>query len=149
MTSDITHYGLWQVNTLTGEISPSDLLAEEAAAFCGFPDEATFPGAVTPEQAELLVWISSYDCFETKPSADSFTAYQDNPQRWLVEGKETVTVQVEVESVTEGRTEIFVEERAEIAYYGLWMVDTSTATITPWDDLSREKAKDKDCYRTP
>ena len=123
-SSAITHYGLWQVNTLTGEISPSDLLAKEAATFCGFPAEATFPAAVTAEQAELLVWISSYDCFDTKPNTTSFTAYQDNPRRWLVEGKEGVV------------------------YYGMWMVDTSTATIDPWDDVSRE-AKRKECYREP
>lgn len=115
---------------------------------CGFPDDATFPHAVTAEQAELLVWNSSYDCFDTEPRAASFTAYQDNPQRWLVEGKETVTVQVEVESVTEGKTEIFVEERRVVVYYGLWMVDASTATLTSSDNLYRE-AKSKECYRGP
>ena len=146
--SAITHYGLWQVNAVTAVISPLDLLAKEAAAVCGVPDQASFPAVVTGEQAGLLVWIASYDCFDPRPAVESFTFYQENPQRWLVEGKEIVTVEVAVERVVGGTTETFVEERTQLAHYGLWIVDTSTAIITPWDDLA-EASSTQQCYRQP
>ena len=153
--SDITQYGLWMVDTLTGEISPADQLAEKAAATCVLPAEAAFPAVVAALQAELLVWAAVYDCFEfdyPKPRTTTFEAYQDNPQRWLVEGRDDVIVEVEVEivavDVEGGTTETFVEERQQTVFYGLWLVDTSTGAITPWDALARTTAFNP-CYQRP
>jgi len=155
--SDITHYGIWQVDAQTGEITPSDILAIEASATCRQPplevvprpvSDASFPAAVTLEQAELLVWFAVYDCFSPNPTSGGFTAFQDNPQRWLVEGKDTITIEVEVERVVGDTTETFTESRTDSVSYGLWLVDTSTATVRPWSDLARTTAV-RSCYQTP
>ncbi len=146
--STSTHYGLWQVDSITGKITPLDQIAAQAAAKCGLPAPASFPPAVTGEQAELRVWIAVYDCIDPKPKRTSFKMYVDNPQRWLVEGKEDVTVEVEVEKVVAGVTEKYKEFRIQTFYYGLWTVDVTTATIAPWDNLARATAG-KICYRQP
>ena len=155
--SAITHYGIWQVDAQTGEITPSDLLAKEANATCRQPPPqvaprpflaASFPSVVTAEQAGLLVWFAVYDCFFPSPNSTAFIAFQDNPQRWLVEGKDTVTTEVEVTRVVGGTTETFVEERTVSVSYGLWLVDTSTATASPWSNLARTTAA-RSCYQTP
>ena len=155
--SAITHYGIWQVDAQTGEITPSDILAIQASATCRQPaaavvarpqSDASFPAVVTLEQAELLVWFAVYDCFSPNPKSTAFTAFQDNPQRWLVEGKDTVTTEVEVTRVVGDTTETFVEERTSSVSFGLWLVDTSTATASPWSDLARTTAA-RSCYQTP
>ena len=151
--SDITQYGLWLVDIQTGEISPADQLAEKAAATCELPAQAAFPAVVAALQAELLVWAAVYDCFDfdyPKPKTTTLKAYQDNPQRWLVEGRDDVVVEVEVESVLDSgsTTETFIEEREQTVFYGLWLVDTSTGAITPWDALARTTAFNP-CYQSP
>ena len=84
--SDITHYGLWEVNAFTGAIIPLDELAIEAQATCA--SRETFPAVVSGEQAQLRVWIAIYDCYPrliegvgttTRPPSDAFTAYQETP----------------------------------------------------------------------
>ena len=82
------------------------------------------------------------------PKSTAFSTFQDNPQRWLVEGKDTVTTEVEVTRVVGGTTETFVEERTVSVSYGLWLVDTSTATASPWSNLARTTAA-RSCYQTP
>ncbi len=146
--SSTTHYGLWEVGSITGSITPLDQIAAQAAVKCSLPAPASFPAAVTGEQAELRVWIAIYDCIAPKPKRTSFKVYVDNPQRWLVEGKEDITVEVEVERVVGGVTERFTETRTVTSYYGLWTVDATSVTIAPWDLLARATAG-KTCYRTP
>lgn len=143
--SATTHYGLWEVDGITGKITPLDQLAAQAAAKCGLPAPASFPPAVTGEQAELRVWISVYDCINPKPKSESFKVYVDSPQRWLVEGKEAVTVEVEVEKDVAGVIEKYKELRIVTSYYGLWTVDVTNATIAPWDNIARATAGNA-CY---
>ena len=155
--SAITHYGIWQVNGESGEITPTDILAKQASATCrqpavtaapGPPAQASFPAVVTLEQAELLIWFAVFDCFTPSPNADAFTAFQDNPQRWLVEGKDAVTIEVEVTTVVASTTETFIEERTQSVSYGLWLVDASTAAVSPWSDLA-VSTRELPCYKTP
>ena len=146
--STVAHYGLWTIEGNSGEITPADQIASEAAALCRIPAGASFPAVVTGEQAQVLVWVATYDCFNPRATADSFVARQDNPQRWVVEGKEETTTLVEVERTVEGDTETFTEERKVTNFYGLWFVDTSTGTVTAWDDVARSTATDP-CYQRP
>ncbi len=127
--SATAQYGLWQVDGLTGKITPLDQLAKQAADKCGLATTAAFPPAMTGEQAELRVWEAVYDCFDPKPKRTSFKAYVDNPQRWLVEGRDNTV--------------------APPALYGLWKVEVTNATIAPWDNLARTTANMTACYRTP
>jgi len=136
------------VDGISGEIAALDQMAKEAAIICGLRDDASFPPAFTGEQAELRVWAAVYDCFDPKPERTSFTFFVDNPQRWLIEGRGEETVEVQVEQVVGGVTESFTEERTETVYYGFWMVDATTAEITPWDRLARE-TEERICYQTP
>ena len=96
-----------------------------------------------------MVWVATYDCFDDpKPTTLSFTAFQDTPQRWLVEGRDTIVVEVEVQRVVDGATETSIEERTQTILYGLWLVDTNTAVITPWDQLATLTAFNA-CYQAP
>ncbi len=125
--TETIHYGLWSVDGITGKVTALDVVAAEAAPKCNIAlaTRPSLPPAVTAGQAEVRVWITLYDCpYDLKPKRTSFTAYQDNPQRWLVEGKEGTVL------------------------YGLWSVDTATAAITPWDGEARLKANAV-CYRNP
>lgn len=110
-----TVYGLWSVEALSGTITPIDALALRAKESC-------VPSAVvlTPEQAALRVWLATYQCFTPRPEFGSFTGYQDNPQRWIVEGR-----------LVDGNT---------TTLYGLWLVDTETGRVQPWDQLASSKA---------
>ena len=155
--SAITHYGIWEVNGASGEITPTDLLARQASATCrqpliaapaGPPAQASFPAVVALEQAQLMVWFAVFDCFTPSPNSAAFTAFQDNPQRWLVEGKDTVTLEVEVTTVVASTTETFTEERTESVSYGLWLVDASTAEISAWSDLA-VSTRGLPCYKSP
>ncbi len=143
-----THYGLWKVTGPTGEIAPLDLLATQAANTCNLPQGATFPPAVTGDQANLRVWAAVYDCFfPDNPRRESFSVYVDSPQRWIVEGRgeETIDVLAErdiINPITGEKTgtETFTEPRTTTLYYGLYMVDTSTGQITPWDTRAQSAA---------
>ncbi len=146
--STITHYGLWLVDAFTGEIIPADSIARETTETCVMLARASSQAVITGQQAALLVWVASYDCFEDpKPTTTSFTSFQDTPQRWLVEGRDSIIVEVEVEKVVGDTTETSIEERIETALYGLWLVDTNTAAITPWDQLARFTSL-RPCYQT-
>ena len=145
--SPITHYGLWLVDGVSGGISPLDQLAEQAAASCDLPATASFPAVVDSQQAALRVWAAVYDCFTPRPKATEFNVFVDSPQRWLVEGRGEVTIKVQVEKkVEDDTTETFEEERTITIFYGLWVVDTTTGAITPWDFLARDLQR-QICYR--
>jgi len=137
-----TLYGLWLVDGQTGAISPLDKVADDAATVkrnspgcmrtrvsfpAGFPN-ASFPGGLTGERAELRVWAAVYDCFVPTPDRASFKAYGGSPQVWLVEGRATVGL------IT--------------VYYGLWLVDARTANITAWDSLAVSTAPNS-CFKAP
>ena len=73
-------------------------------------------------------------CFDPLPPLDAFTAYRDQPQRWIVEGRSPLTTS-EGETVT--------------VTYGLWFVDVETGDITPSDQLARNAAANTSCFKTP
>ena len=110
------------MDALSGAITPIDALALWAAESC-------VPRSVvlTPEQAALRVWLASYQCFNPRPEFEAYTGYQDNPQRWIVEGRH-------------------VENSSTL--YGLWLVDTETGQIQPWDQLARDKSA-QTCFGRP
>ena len=143
--SPITHYGLWEVDAFAGTISPKDELAIEAQSTCD--EKETFPAVVSDLQAEIRVWIAVYDCFPMAvegesdiptPNDDFFTAFQESPVRWVVEGKGETDRVVEVTVTEQGVTETFTQGASPLSYYGLWEVDTNTGTITARDAVARD-----------
>jgi hypothetical protein len=135
--SAIANYGLWLVDATTGEITPWDKLAKQAAE-----SDTPMPTVLTAEQATIRVWVSIYDCFDARPSYSDFTAYQESPQRWVVEGIKVDKSQTVVDGVL-----LTEEERTDI-YYGLWLVDTDTARVVPWNTVARQIAA-RICFKTP
>jgi len=135
--SDATQFGLWQVDAMSGLVSPLDRLAIDAAAECSLSTAPNYPSTVQGPQAELRVWIAVYDCFG-QPERSSFRFYTDNPQRWLVEGR---------------REAVYAEETGLLlqagALFGLWVVDAVNGEVKPWDDRAQATAADVSCYRTP
>lgn len=71
-----------------------------------------------PEDAAVAVWVSVYSCYGHFPQLGSFTATEDGPDRWVVEGRSPDTV------------------------YGLWSVDKESAEVTPVDDIARQAEED-------
>ena len=112
--SATTQYGLWEVEAASGAISPLDDIAEQVQASC--PTDVQ-PAVVTDEEASIRAWVATYDCFDPHPAFDSFTARQEDPRRWVVEGRAT-----DVEAGTE-------------EFYGLWVVDTETGRVSGMDNL--------------
>lgn len=145
-----TPYGLWEVNATTGVITPRDDLArqvddarrEESCA----PSEEKRPAAVTAQEASILTWVASYDCFTPHPLFGAFVTRVEDPRRWVVEGRGTVDLDVEVTVETESGTETFTETRTETAFYGLWLVNTETGRVTGADILAATMAED-DCFK--
>ncbi len=145
-------FGQYRVSDATGEVTSAEIVAAQilqSGVTCADPVARLTQGPVSPkilipstptpepppvspgvteEQAEARIWIAVYDCFDPKPKRISFKVYAENPQRWLVEGKE--------ETVT--RT----------FYYGLWTVNATTGIILPWDNLARATANQA-CFRQP
>ncbi|MCI0877963.1 MAG: hypothetical protein J4N78_03680, partial [Chloroflexi bacterium] len=94
----------------------------------------TTPMVGTEQQARLRVWIAVRSCFDPLPPLDVFTSYQDQPHRWIVEGRgELESLGGETETVT----------------YGLWFVDVETGDITPSDRLARIAAANTSCFKEP
>ena len=144
--SEITHYGLWSVDAFTEAITPIDELAIQAQERCA--TTATFPAVVSGEQAQVRVWVAVYDCYPSEPDLDeiprpgsgAFTAFQESPVRWVVEGRATVTLEVEVVLGVQDGTESFTEERTSTVYYGLWMlIREQSAPWTRWLGISRRR----------
>jgi hypothetical protein len=134
--SNTTQFGLWQVDGMSGSISPMDGLALQAAAECSLSTSSSFPPAVLGTQAELRVWAAVYDCFN-HPQRTSFTSYTDSPQRWLVEGR-----QEEVRDPLTGT----VITPAE--FFGVWTVDAVSGEIRPWDGEANGKFL-LSCFKSP
>ncbi len=86
--------------------------------------------AATGEQARLRVWVAIRSCFNTLPPLEVFTAYQDRPERWIVEGRAT-------------------RDTGAAVTYGLWFVDVATGDITPSDFLAQRAAADQACFKNP
>ena len=98
------------------------------------------------EQARLRVWIAIYDCYPQPvlgesdkpiPPEDFFQAFQESAERWVVEGKGDVELEVEVTTTELGATETFTETLENLTFYGLWEVDTDTGQITARDSEAK------------
>ncbi len=145
-----TPYGLWEVNSTTGVITPRDDLARQVDAArreesCA-PSAAKRPAAVTAEEASILAWVASYDCFSPHPVFAAFITRVEDPRRWVVEGRGTVDIQVEVENETESGIETFTETRTQTAFYGLWLVDTETGDVSSLNNLAAVQVADG-CFK--
>jgi hypothetical protein len=71
------------------------------------------------------------------PTAESFTAHQDYPGRWPVEGKEKLD-----ESVPVDREEPTV-------FYGLWIADAELGDIEAYDQLANQFKHGLQCFKQP
>ena len=133
-------FGRWEVVDATGQVEPADAVAraiDTPGIVCGVPRASlatglTPPafstrgegeGAATGEQARLRVWLAIYGCFDPAPAFDSFSAYQDSPGRWVVEGTQ------------------------ETLSYGLWLVDAGTGALTPYGQTAEGIAANTACFR--
>ena len=141
--SATTQYGLWEVDAASGAITPRDGIAERVQASC--PADVK-PTVVAFEEASIRAWVAAYDCFTPHPPFEDFTARQEDPRQWIVEGRGTVDLEVEVTVETETGTETFTEIRTETAFYGLWLVDTETGRVTGADILAASMVAD-DCFK--
>ena len=125
--SETTRYGLWEVDAATGAITPKDDLARQVdearqeEGSCSPPEEVQ-PTVVTSEEASLRAWVAAYDCFEPHPEFDSFTTRQEDPRRWVVEGRLTVETTVGEETIV------------TTDFYGVWLVDTGTGAVSGLDN---------------
>ena len=101
------------------------------------PPTPTFPPPPLPltgEQARLRVWVAVRNCFDPLPPIETFTAYQDIGNRWLVEGRSNTPS-------PSGNTAIIT--------YGLWSVDASKGDISPYDRVATLTAIKTNCYKEP
>jgi len=124
-----TVYGLWSVDVMTGNITPSDQVAEQVKEKC-----IPTPVVLTAEQAALRVWQATYACFPTSDSPTRlgfsvFSGHQADPQWWIVDGRDD-------------------SDPENIETYGLWLVDTDTGNVQPWDSLAVQTAG-LTCFRQP
>ena len=46
---------------------------------------------VTKDEAALRVWVQVYGCYDHFPEAGSFSAFAEQPEGWVVEGKNTAS----------------------------------------------------------
>lgn len=126
--TDVTSYGLWGVDAITGDVDPRDERARLVFASCD-----AGPIAVTGDQAAVRVWVATYDCFGSPPSLDAFRSAQESPSRWVVEGR---TELIEVETGASLGTVLF----------GLWLVETDTGSITGLDETARS-LRSQQCFQ--
>ena len=137
--------GLWEVKDATGAATDLDEVAGSIASpgiLCGQPESSLAAGMTPPvfstapvaaavttgEEARLRVWLAVYGCFEPPPPPGSFTAYQDHPERWIVEGRQG--------------------EGASTVTYGLWLVDGEG--VTPYDEAAQQSiGANPTCFREP
>ena len=142
-------FGHWEVTDATGLVTPGDEVAgaiasggvtctEPRALLAGgltpplFPAPTATPAPVvaTGEQARVRVWVAVRSCFDPLPPAEVFTAYQDQPDRWIVEGRAAGAA-------------------ASAIIYGLWFVDVATGAIAPSDALAQSTATNDFCFKEP
>ncbi len=117
--TDVTSYGLWGVDAITGDVDPRDERARLVFASCD-----AGPIAVTGNQAAVRVWVATYDCFTPAPSLDVFRSAQESPSRWVIEGR-----------VGDGAI-----------LFGLWLVETDTGSITGLDEIARS-VRTQGCFQ--
>ena len=128
--SELTAYGLWEVDAYTGDVFPLDGLANAVVASC----DAT-PIVLTGSQAAIRVWVASYDCYgAVPPRLEAFVAAQESPHRWVVEGRETTIDPLT--GVILGQTLL-----------GLWLVETDSGAITGLDASARSM-RAQACFQT-
>lgn len=142
-------FGTWDVEFGTGTVKPEDDVAEAVATradFCSLPaaflaDGLTPPDFLSPqvvesqEIARIKVWVTVRGCFFPVPGLDAFTAYQDRPGRWLVEGRSTLTN---------------AQEKTTTITYGLWIIDAGTGAILPQDAVARSASSGQSsCFSEP
>ncbi|MCH7607965.1 MAG: hypothetical protein IIC94_05295 [Chloroflexi bacterium] len=125
---------------------PNALLDDVPTPPLFLPADPLVPAAVTAEEASILTWVASYDCFTPHPLFGAFVTRVEDPRRWVVEGRGTQVVEVEVTVETGSGTETFTETRTETAFYGLWLVDTETGQVTGADILAAAMARDS-CFK--
>ena len=80
------------------------------------------------------MWVAVRTCFNPLPPIESFTAYRDSSNRWLVEGRSETTSSL-------GRTDIIT--------FGLWVVDVSNGAIAAYDRLATLTTGKTFCYQEP
>ena len=80
------------------------------------------------EQAELRVWMATYQCFAPRLEASVFDAKQIGPRHSLVEGRE--------------------RNADDPKLYGLWLVDMITGLISSWD-LESSVTMTQFCFKRP
>ena len=126
--TEVTSYGLWEVEAATGNVQARDERARQVEASCG-----ASPVTLTGEQAAVRVWVATYDCFGEPPPLFAFTSAQETPHRWVVEGRASV---------------IDIETGATIGtvLYGLWLVETDTGSITGLDAMARN-LRSLECFQ--
>ncbi|MFQ6026125.1 MAG: hypothetical protein ACE5Q6_01265 [Dehalococcoidia bacterium] len=86
------------------------------------------PVPLTNEQAELRVWMATYECFSPRLEASVFEAEQIGPRHALVEGREGTS--------------------SDLDLYGLWIVDTITGHISSWD-REAQVTMTRSCFKRP
>ncbi len=120
-----TSYGIWQVDAQTGAVSPFDDRAKQVSSTC---NSSGAPVALTAQQASVRVWVATADCFApSRPPLSVFTATQETPDRWVVEGRQT--------SGSGGGT-----------LYGLWLVEANTGQIQALDNYA-QTIMGKSCFQ--
>jgi hypothetical protein len=126
--TDVTSYGLWGVDAITGDVDPRDERARLVFASCD-----AGPIALTGDQAAVRVWVATYDCFGSPPPLIAFQAAQESPSRWVVEGR------IELVDLETGAS-------LGTTLYGLWLVETDTGSITGLDGFARN-TRSLDCFQ--
>ena len=81
------------------------------------PTATPGPAIIDGGQAALRVWLASYRCFSPPTYSSDFTARQDDPERWIVEGRRPGGSGTEL-------------------LFGLWLVITQTGTVQPWNTVA-------------
>ena len=115
--------------TLTPTPTPTPS-ATPAPTFTPTPPPTPTPVVATGEQARVRVWVAVRSCFLPLPPLEVFASYQDQPDRWIVEGR----------AVGDASPKIF---------YGLWLVDVATGAIAPSDAVAEITATNDSCFKEP
>ena len=97
------------------------------------PTSTPAPVVATGEQARVRVWVAVRSCFNPLPPLEVFAAYQDQPDRWIVEGRAAGDA----------------GDGASATIYGLWFVDVATGAIAASDALAQITATNQSCFKAP
>lgn len=142
-------FGTWEVESGSRTVTPGDEVAGTIAIqadSCALPAAFLADGLTPPdflssqvvgsqEIARIKVWVTVRDCFFPVPGLEAFTAYQDRPNRWLIEGRSTSTD---------------AQEKTTTVTYGLWIIDAGTGIILPQDAMARSVSSGQSsCFSEP